>query len=361
MKFTHAVFLILALTPACARADLRADVAAHKKAEQADRGRQRADAAQAALLAEQQVQAAAALRRLENKTAGDTETLASLQAQQKMAMQKLDAAEAILAKLLPVMQRLSSQPAATMLAAPLSARDAVRGIAIMQGIASSIAAQARDVKAQAARVAALLGQANTAQVQLREAVAAQQKAEARLTAQIGAAKADEMTQADAAAREAEAAMASQRKLDTIADAVAKLVARAHEARKLPRGGGGAPVAGRIVRSFGAPTLAGPAEGVSYSAAPGARVITPCAGTVMFAGAFPAYGLMTITDCGDGTSVVLAGMQHLDVSTGQRVAHGQPVGAMLGYSAASPARQPVLYVELRQNGAPVNPAGWLAGR
>ena len=104
---------------------------------------------------------------------------------------------------------------------------------------------------------------------------------------------------------------------------------------LPAGTGGAPVAGHIVQAFGAATLAGPATGVSYSAAPGARVVTPCAGTVMFAGAFPAYGLMVIADCGGGTSVVLAGMHHLDVATGEHLAHGQPVGTMLGFDAGRP--------------------------
>ena len=81
---------------------------------------------------------------------------------------------------------------------------------------------------------------------------------------------------------------------------------------------------------------------------------------MFAGAFPAYGLVVINDCGGGSSVILAGMNHLDVATGEHLAHGQPVGTMLGYDSANPMRQPVLYVELRQNGTPVNPASWLEG-
>jgi septal ring factor EnvC (AmiA/AmiB activator) len=55
------------------------------------------------------------------------------------------------------------------------------------------------------------------------------------------------------------------------------------------------------------------------------------------------------------------MDHLDVATGERLARGQPVGAMLGYNRADPAHQPVLYVELRQNGTPVDPTAWLAGR
>ena len=51
---------------------------------------------------------------------------------------------------------------------------------------------------------------------------------------------------------------------------------------------------------------------------------------------------------------------LDVASGQRIARGQPVGEMLGFDAKNPAAEPLLYVELRQNGLPVNPSAWLTG-
>jgi murein hydrolase activator len=361
VKHLRAACLLLVLLPTAAQADAKknaqADLAAHRKAETLAREHEREDSTHAALLAERQVEAAAALRQFEDQTSQAAQQLADLAAQQKAASQRLSDAESAIEKLLPVMQRLSAQPAATMLAAPQSPRDAVRGIAIMQGIAAAIEAQAQNVKTESARLAALQAQTQTAQARLSTAVTTQQIAEATLSSQIDSAKAAEMADADTAAREAEASLAAQRKLDSIAAAVARLVPST-PAANLPAGAGGAPVAGHIVQSFGAATLAGPAEGVSYSAAPGARVITPCAGTVMFAGAFPAYGLVIITDCGGGSSVILAGMNHLDVATGEHLAHRQPVGTMLGYDSANPTRQPVLYVELRQNGAPVNPTAWL---
>ena len=100
-------------------------------------------------------------------------------------------------------------------------------------------------------------------------------------------------------------------------------------------GAGAPVAGHILQAYGAATVAGPAQGISYGAAPGARVTVPCASTVLFAGAFPAYGHVVIAGCGTGTSVVLAGMARLDVATGEHLAYGQPVGEMPGYDPAAP--------------------------
>ncbi|MDE8344598.1 MAG: peptidoglycan DD-metalloendopeptidase family protein [Acidocella sp.] len=364
MRRTTAFFGVLmlgVLVPGFAAADAvaeaRAALAAHKHAAMEARAEARAQAARAALLAEQQIEAAAALRGLEDQTGQDAETLADLQARQQAAGRRLVAAQAALGALLPVMQRLSAQPEAALLAMPEPPGDAVRGVAIMQGIAASIAVQAQAVQTETRRLAGLVSAAQAAQARLAAAAATQQAAEGQLSVEIDAAKADEMQQADTAARETEASLAAQAKLDTLNAAIARLVPRAG-APALPEGAGAAPVAGRIVQNYGASTLAGPAEGVSYDAAPGARVTTPCAGTVMFAGSFPAYGLMVIADCGQGTSLVLAGMAHLDVATGERLARGQPIGSMLGYNPQDPAHLPVLYVELRQNGHPVDPAGWL---
>lgn len=365
MSQRAAIFLALAvlgwLAPraalADALADARAALAAHRHAALLAREQAHEQAMRAALLAEQQIEAAAALRSLEDRTGADTATLADLESRQQQETGRLLAAQAALGKLLPAMQRLSAQPEAALLAIPQPPGDAVRGIAIMQGIAAAIAAQAQTVQAETRQLAGLMAQAQAAQARLGAAAATQQAAEQQLSSQINAAQDSEMQEADTAARETEASLAAQRKLDTLNAAIARLVPDV-TAPMLPAGAGGAPVAGRIIQNFGATTLAGPAEGVSYGAAPGARVTTPCAGTVMFAGAFPAYGQMIIADCGRGTSIILAGMNHLDVATGERLAHGQPVGSMLGYDPRDAARQPVLYVELRQNGAPVDPSGWL---
>jgi murein hydrolase activator len=53
------------------------------------------------------------------------------------------------------------------------------------------------------------------------------------------------------------------------------------------------------------------------------------------------------------------MATLDVTTGEHLADGQPVGEMQRYDPAAPTRQPILYVELRRNGMPVDPSAWLA--
>ena len=79
---------------------------------------------------------------------------------------------------------------------------------------------------------------------------------------------------------------------------------------------------------------------------------------MFAQGFRSYGLLLIIDCGGGYHVVLSGFERLDAKLGQTLLVGEPVGIMPGWEPGSTAKRPALYVELRHDGAPVNPAPWL---
>ena len=49
---------------------------------------------------------------------------------------------------------------------------------------------------------------------------------------------------------------------------------------------------------------------------------------------------------------------LDVKVGQAVAAGEPVGVMPSWEPGASGNRPALYVELRRDGQPVNPAPWL---
>jgi len=119
-----------------------------------------------------------------------------------------------------------------------------------------------------------------------------------------------------------------------------------------------PVSGKLVRDFGADTGAGPATGLTYQAAPNARVIAPCSGTVVFADTFRSFGPMIILDCGNSVHFVLAGLAKLDVEVGRSLRAGEPVGTMPDWTDTT-AERPVLYVELRRGGQPINPTPYLA--
>ncbi|WP_176244885.1 murein hydrolase activator EnvC family protein [Oceanibacterium hippocampi] len=123
-----------------------------------------------------------------------------------------------------------------------------------------------------------------------------------------------------------------------------------------------PVPGRIVRMFGRPTVGGESplasdKGIGVAARPSAIVAAPYDGEIVFAGPFRKYGLLLIIAHGDGYHSLIAGISRIDGTVGQRLLAGEPVAQM----ASDTATQPILYFELRRNGAPINPLPWLAAR
>jgi septal ring factor EnvC (AmiA/AmiB activator) len=72
----------------------------------------------------------------------------------------------------------------------------------------------------------------------------------------------------------------------------------------------------------------------------------------------------ILNAGGGYHVLLAGMDQISVDLGQFVVTGEPVAVMGGRAQATAAAnagtgQPVLYVEFRKDGVPVDPGPWWA--
>ena len=126
-----------------------------------------------------------------------------------------------------------------------------------------------------------------------------------------------------------------------------------------------PVNGAKIREFGAPDgLGGTEKGVSIAARPEGQITAPCDGWVVYAGPFRNYGQLLILNAGGGYHVLLAGMERISVDLGQFVVTGEPVavmggGAHLTVDKAGGTSQPVLYVEFRKDGIPVDPGPWWA--
>lgn len=126
-----------------------------------------------------------------------------------------------------------------------------------------------------------------------------------------------------------------------------------------------PVNGVKIRDFGGSDGAGGVEkGISLATRPGAQVTTPCDGWVVYAGPFRSYGQLLILNAGGGYHVLIAGMERISVNIGQFVLTGEPVAIMGTVSRvasilATNASQPVLYVEFRKDGTPIDPGPWWA--
>ena len=123
-----------------------------------------------------------------------------------------------------------------------------------------------------------------------------------------------------------------------------------------------PVQGRRVLAFGERTqYGGQSKGIVVETRQAAQVIAPCDGWVVYAGEFRSYGQLLIINTGDGYHMLLAGMSQIDVQPGQFVLTSEPVGSMSGTPKTSPSsvpsNAPVLYVELRKDGRPIDPDPW----
>lgn len=128
-----------------------------------------------------------------------------------------------------------------------------------------------------------------------------------------------------------------------------------------------PVNGTKIRNYGGPDGNGGQErGISIATRPGAQVTTPCDGWVVYAGPFRSYGQLLILNAGGGYHVLIAGMDRISVNIGQFVLTGEPVATMGSQSQvasilAAPSSQPVLYIEFRKDGAPIDPGPWWAAK
>ncbi|MGA7070036.1 murein hydrolase activator EnvC family protein [Bradyrhizobium sp.] len=126
-----------------------------------------------------------------------------------------------------------------------------------------------------------------------------------------------------------------------------------------------PVNGVKLREFGGSDGSGGVEkGISLAARAGAQVTTPCDGWVVYAGPFRSYGQLLILNAGGGYHVLIAGMGRISVNIGQFVLTGEPVATMGATSQvasilAANASQPVLYIEFRKDGTPIDPGPWWA--
>ncbi len=112
-----------------------------------------------------------------------------------------------------------------------------------------------------------------------------------------------------------------------------------------------PVAGRLLSGFGEASDTGPQRGIVLAPSGGAEVVAPAAGRVAFAGPYRGYDHIVIITHDGGWSSLVTGLGRIDVAAGEAVVAGGPLGV------AEPGH-PRVMVELRKDGAPVNPMEYL---
>lgn len=337
-------------------------------------------------LQEELVSAAAAVQRQEQQATALNARLTALERLQDKKSADLRDGRARFGRVLSAMQRMAQFPPEALIAQPTKPADTVRTAILLRAAGKEIDAEADKLRDELTFLARARDEIQERKVALAETTDLLDRERRRLGA-LMARKKVLKRRADQEAAEAEARVADmaakarslrelmeglevERKRRDQAAKAAKPASRPAETASLPRdsatrkmrpiskarGAVSQPVVGRLAGRYGEKTDGGLArKGITYATRPEAQVTATYDGTVAFAGKFRGYGLLLIIEHGEGYHSLLAGMARIDVGQGQQVVAGEPVGVMDG------SGEPILYVELRRDGQPINPMPWLAAR
>ncbi len=347
----------------------------------------------------------------EAKAAAIETRLATMTGSQDAIRESLEARRGVLAEVLASLQRMGRKPPPALLVSPDDILETIRTSMLLgsvlpelRGQAEALASDLADLQRLQQSIAverdtltAQLGSLTTDQQRLDALVAARQAAQAAAETALGneQGRANDLAQKAASLKELIARMegdasAARRAGDAArgADEERRRLAAIDAGSMRQRLAAGPyrdparlapavdfaetkamlalPVAGRIVKSFGAADeFGGTEKGLSLATRPQAVVSAPTDGWVAFSGPYRSYGQILIMNAGGGYYIVLAGMKSVDVTPGQFVLSGEPVATMgdgtvkTAAAIALGAVEPVLYVEFRKDGTAVDPTPWWA--
>ncbi len=350
-------------------------------------------------LNQQLIDTAARVRDVEANIDATQARLKPLDAQEQTLTSSLASHRAAIVEILAALQRVGRAPPPALVVEPEDALQAVRTAIMLGAVVPQMRAEAETLAGELGDLARLRKQIVAERDHLSQQLAELGHEQLRMNLLIAERQARQTAAEQALEAERQHAAELARQVDNIKDLIGKLEAgldpktRAARAaartieddatqphlaalgdpgRLAPavafaqtRGRLPLPVNGTRIRGFGESDGAGGTQkGVSIATRAGAQITAPCDGWVVYAGPFRSYGQLLILNAGGGYHVLLAGMEQISVDLGQFVLTGEPVAVMGGgpqvsAAVANGAKQPVLYVEFRKDGTPIDPSPWWA--
>lgn len=278
-----------------------------------------------------------------------------------------------IARLIAALQSLARRPAVLGIVQPGSTADIVHVRAALGAVAPLVQRRAAEVRGEIARTRRLRDGAQLAEQSLRDGRARlenERLALVRMEAEHRLRSADyrrtAMFESDRALALGEQARDLVDLMDTMGEAAETRAALEALPGPLPRPGEAGeaapatiaastapppyrlPVAGQVVTGLGEVSSEGVrSRGLTLTTWPGAQVVAPTGGRVIYAGRFRRYGNIVILDHGGGWTSLVAGLDRVAVQVGDSLVQGGPLGR------APQGEAPRITVELRRKGRPVD--------
>jgi septal ring factor EnvC (AmiA/AmiB activator) len=311
----------------------------------------------------------------------------------------LDGRRAQIAQILAALQRIGSRPPPSIFVGAHDATESLRTAMSLEAVLPQMRSEANKLQAELAELARVKAAKATEHDQLTAQLTDLARMQKNMETLIEERQAKQTEVEQAIAKERERAATLSRQVDNLKDLIGKLepgtdatkrpgrdpksqksnlTALNDPSRMVPavafvsaKGRLTLPVNGVKIRDFGTPDGTGSNDkGISISTRPGAQVTAPCDGWVVYAAPYRSYGQLLILNVGGGYHVLLAGMERITVDPGQFVLTGEPVAVMgsgthvasasaPGSSSVIGAPQPVLYIEFRKDGTPIDSTPWWA--
>ena len=375
---TSILMLLLALLSAAAPA-VAADGKARQKVEAALKQKKSAQAAlseksrqlesETTTLQKKLISMSKGLRDLEEDLAEGKDRLASLQKKKNALSDKLFAEQDTVGGLVTAAQRFNRTSTPTMMAQsdPLEAARAAR---VMKTMIPALHAKSSALRAEIAALDKVEQDIARQQTAQKNAMAKINSEEDKLNELLAQRRKDlKQTEDERKANESEVAQLAReaKNLEELVEKIEKPRAKPAQASQTaaadvsprtagdntppPTGTAHSPVPGTVRTAFGGvDDLGATSKGITYHARSNARVVTPLAGTVRFAGPFHKYKHILIIEHAGGYHSLIAGLGRVDTVVGAKLAAGEPVGSV----DQSDADHHPVYYELRRNGTPINP-------
>ncbi|MBM3505807.1 MAG: hypothetical protein FJX65_18330 [Alphaproteobacteria bacterium] len=315
----------------------------------------------------------AARAQMQEDVVTDSETrLNAFRVEERQKLETLNRRRQTIDTILAALQRASRLPPEATMVSPDSAVESVRASLLLSAVIPELVAQSDALKAELSalrRIRSEIGTRRTGLANAQQRLEREQQAMQQLIDRKAALRNRVLAEGEEERRQIAALSTTAVDLRNLIDRLEDRDRRRSVAAlpPPPRAAGPAgafsrargtlplPARGRIAQHFGDEGESGVSvKGIVIETRATAQVIAPFDGRVAFAGPYRRYGLLLIIAHGEGYHSLLAGLGSIDVTVGQWVLAGEPVGRM-GQADGQP---PELYVEIRRNGEPINPQQWI---